>query len=435
MAYATGQREEKRCTIGRVWSLDWGAGSVVVHRRAPRMDARLRLKWEPLSESSAAQGGAERAAPKALAQPSLEKVPAAQLLLVVQLHDGVISHASARRLDRAGWRIREGIARTPESVNVHRIREEWLNTLEEMTRRCREVPMIGGMKVSAVVPHRSEGLGVARGFVTEKSGPSIGVHFGAPEDLQKWVKKSRIDFLEVYSGKGSLTSAVKETGLKVGEGLDAKVIAYNRYWDLADKDMVVDFAWLVCVALRPKATHTGTPCTHQCVLGQKDPSAQDQRLYDLSLILAEHQQAHGLLASDENPVGSQLRKQRKWESVFGTMEEPVFPWRVVRGDGCQMGCSCPGWRKETPGEQEAKEGQPVKKARDWLTNFDLSIMARRCKQTAALFSAWHDHVQLRGSVRTPDGLVKLASFSGQYSEVESALYANALRKALGNSTG
>ena len=155
MAYATGPREEKRCTIGQVWSLDWGAGSVVVHRHAPRMDARLRLKWEPLSETTAAQGGAESAGPRALAQPSLEKVPAVQLILVVQLHDGVISHASARRLDRAGWRIREGIARTPESVNVYRIREEWLNTLEEMTRRCREVPMIGGMKVSAVVPHRS----------------------------------------------------------------------------------------------------------------------------------------------------------------------------------------------------------------------------------------------------------------------------------------
>ena len=44
VAYATGQREEKRCTIGRVWSLDWGAGSVVVHRHAPRMDSKLRLK-------------------------------------------------------------------------------------------------------------------------------------------------------------------------------------------------------------------------------------------------------------------------------------------------------------------------------------------------------------------------------------------------------
>merc|ERR1712025_641113 len=96
-----------------------------------------------------------------------------------------------------------------------------------------------------------------------------------------------------------------------------------------------------------------------------------------------------------------------------------------------MGCSCPGWRKETSGEQEAKEGQPGKKTRDWLTNFDLSVMARRCRQTAALFSSWHKHVQLRGSVRTPEGLVKLASFSGQYSEVESALYANALKKALG----
>ena len=115
--------------------------------------------------------------------------------------------------------------------------------------------------------------------------------------------------MEVSSGIRNLTSAVSHAGLKAAEGLDSEVMAYNRYWDLSDKDMIVDFAGLVCVALRPRATHTGTPCTHQCLLGRKDPSSQDQRLYDLSLILAEHQEDHGLLASDENPVGSLLRKQ------------------------------------------------------------------------------------------------------------------------------
>ena len=133
-------------------------------------------------------------------------------------------------------------------------------------------------------------------------------------------------------------------------------------------------------------------------------------------------------------MGSLLRKQPRWESVFGTMEEPVFPWRVVRGDGCQMGCSCPGWRKGTPGEQSAEVGQPVKKSRDWLSNFDLSVMARRCKQTSALLPSGHEHVQLRGSVRTPNGAIKLATFSGQYSEVESALYATALEIALRKET-
>ena len=28
-----------------------------------------------------------------------------QVLLVVQLHDGVVSHAAARRLDKAGWKL------------------------------------------------------------------------------------------------------------------------------------------------------------------------------------------------------------------------------------------------------------------------------------------------------------------------------------------
>ena len=81
--------------------------SGLVHRHAPRMDAELRLKWEPLSEEFSSESGAETASPAAAAQPSLEEVPVAELLLVVQLHDGVISHASARRLDKAGWRFQK----------------------------------------------------------------------------------------------------------------------------------------------------------------------------------------------------------------------------------------------------------------------------------------------------------------------------------------
>ena len=182
--------------------------------------------------------------------------------------------------------------KSPDPVDVYNIREEWLTTLEEMTRRCREVPSVGGDSVSAAVlcrggvpgvargssaaPLRGLEPGVVRGSTVETSKASTGVYFSAPEDLQKWVCKKRVDFLEVYSGTGNLTSAINRLGLKAAEGLDSKVVAYNRSWDLSDQGMISDSAWLVCVALRPRATHTGTPCTHQCLLGQKDPSAQDQ---------------------------------------------------------------------------------------------------------------------------------------------------------------
>ena len=95
-----------------------------------------------------------------------------------------------------------------------------------------------------------------------------------------------------------------------------------------------------------------------------------------------------------------------------------------------MNCSCPGWRKGSPGEEAAEVGQSVRKSRDWLANFDLSLMARRCKQTSALFPSEHEHVQLRGTVRTSEGSLKLATFSGRYSDVESALYAAAVKAAL-----
>ena len=41
-------------------------------------------------------------------KPSLEGVTPKQVLAVVQLHDGVLQHSVARRLDRAGWKIPEG---------------------------------------------------------------------------------------------------------------------------------------------------------------------------------------------------------------------------------------------------------------------------------------------------------------------------------------
>ena len=164
-------------------------------------------------------------------------MPASELLLVVQLHDGVISHASARRWDKAGWRVQEGIARTPEPVDIYKIHEEWLTTLENMTRRCREVQSVGGHGAFSVALCRGYEPGAVRGTLAapcrglepgKARGPSIGVRFDAPQDLQKWVRKSRVDFLEVYSGSGNLTLAANRAGLKAAEGLDSKVVAYNR---------------------------------------------------------------------------------------------------------------------------------------------------------------------------------------------------------------
>ena len=40
-------------------------------------------------------------------KPSLEGITPKQVLAVVQLHDGVLQHSVARRLDRAGWTISE----------------------------------------------------------------------------------------------------------------------------------------------------------------------------------------------------------------------------------------------------------------------------------------------------------------------------------------
>eukprot|EP00969_Alexandrium_andersonii_P319430 14110593-Alexandrium_andersonii.AAC.1 len=48
-----------------------------------------------------------------------ESVPFAQLLAAVALHSGVLAHASAPALDRAGWRVEEGIASSEGDLQLH----------------------------------------------------------------------------------------------------------------------------------------------------------------------------------------------------------------------------------------------------------------------------------------------------------------------------
>ena len=42
-------------------------------------------------------------------RPLLETIKFGQVICTVELNSGVLAHAAARRLDRAGWRIEEGL--------------------------------------------------------------------------------------------------------------------------------------------------------------------------------------------------------------------------------------------------------------------------------------------------------------------------------------
>ena len=99
----------KVCKIGRVVAIIRAEAEVAVHKHRPVTDGRLRVKWVPLFVTSPEEGGQEREGVEG--RPSVENVAVKCVLATVQLHDSVMSHAAARRLDRAGWRLDKGSAR------------------------------------------------------------------------------------------------------------------------------------------------------------------------------------------------------------------------------------------------------------------------------------------------------------------------------------
>ena len=118
-----------------------------------------------------------------------------------------------------------------------------------------------------------------------------------------------------------------------GDGIDNRVVSYGRTWPLDQLEARLGLAWLICVGLQPAGTHTGTPCTHMCMLGNAQDAPETEALNKLSLDIAEHQRACGLLASNENPVGSNLRKRPDWENALGALDQPVEPWQYFQSTG------------------------------------------------------------------------------------------------------
>ena len=66
-------------------------------------NASSQVRWLPLFYG---QDGVETTEPGG--KPSLEAITVKQVLTVVQLHDGILGYAVARRLDKAGWKVSEG---------------------------------------------------------------------------------------------------------------------------------------------------------------------------------------------------------------------------------------------------------------------------------------------------------------------------------------
>ena len=195
--------------------------------------------------------------------------------------------------------------------------------------------------------------------------------------------------------------------MTAGEGIDNQGVSYGRVWPLDDKKVQRQLAWLVCDGLRPRSTHTGTPCTKMCMVGGRTDGAETESLNRVSWEIAVHQESHGRLASNEQPVGSNLYGRKEWAKAFGTYGCPKMPWRHVRGAGCQMGLVCPGGRTagSRPDDNEAYPplGRPMEKEQEWMANFDISEMNLRCRNPKCRVGSSHVHQHARGSVKLPEG--------------------------------
>ena len=92
--------------LGRVVNFSVAEGSATLHHYWPRVDAALRVRWPPAfarppegNDGEVAQEG----------EPLRETVEISRILTVVDLRDGVMNHASARKLDRANLKVDEGV--------------------------------------------------------------------------------------------------------------------------------------------------------------------------------------------------------------------------------------------------------------------------------------------------------------------------------------
>ena len=268
----------RRRRLGRVAQLDRLEQAVTVHRHGALADGRLRVKWQPIY----LDGGREVLGGGAVA--ALETVQYAEVLLVVELHTGVLAHGAARRLDRSGWRLEEGILeRGVAAVDV------------PIELECKASVRLG--QLANVLAAPLEGRLQWRG--------------GA---LQQWASTGTVDFVEVFAGEGELSIALAREGLSVGAGIDSRRPAYGRSWDLVRPEAQEQLEWLLTNVLKPRGLHVATPCTPWCILGANRPDKAARALLLLSVRLLRRQDQLGFLGSFETPLGSRLVKEKEWDS-------------------------------------------------------------------------------------------------------------------------
>ena len=218
IAYALATRPPPKaagraCGAGQVKTVvRTGQAEVVLHRYRARADGRLRVHWIGvyLGEDGQDVFGDDPAHHGL--RPALEQVAAKRILCVIQLHDGVMSHAAARQLDKAGWTWRQ------EELDV--------------AVRLVQQPLEERSRIWAVA--QSE-LNDRLRKETEERFKLVGSRLAV-----------RLDFVELGIGQGELTAQVRRLGFLALDGLNEGSLSYGQAWCLEDPRVREQLLWLLC---------------------------------------------------------------------------------------------------------------------------------------------------------------------------------------------
>ena len=285
----------KRCRVGRVLNLSDVERAVTVHKHRAVTDSRLRVRWLP-SFIDADQGEIVGAG----TTPAIQTVSVDALVSVIELHDGVIGHASARRLDKAGWRIDDAVVDGDGAVSVAPLAP---------------LPLPLPSSANARLESLSRSL----------ANPPRACIRGSKEAWAQWCETGFVDFLEVFNAGGALSVAISQAGLSRGDPVCPQS-SYGRTWDFTHARCRQMLTWLVRDVLQPRGLHIAYS------------SGPSDALTRMVCDLLVHQHCRGLLASFAAPRSCLIFRDRAWTDAFGGIGVPAggSPWRHVQADTCMF---------------------------------------------------------------------------------------------------
>ncbi|MEC7232780.1 MAG: hypothetical protein VXW31_07575, partial [Planctomycetota bacterium] len=330
----------RRCRVGKVLSVADDRTSVTVHVYEARAGDRLQVIWEP---AFAAVEGTD------VLRQVVETLDAKRILGLVELSNGVLNHAAASRLARAGWRV-------DESTVQH----------GALQAAAAVMPTLRG---ETLAPPLSLAPTIRADALLRAGRPLEDLRFEAAAVRERATTgRERGIFVEIFAGKGLLSAAIREGGWPVADGIDIVTRAYGRTWDLrspADRGCLLHLLFAV---LRPWGIHWALPCTKYSTLGGQNPDDYDTDLADFVIDGLEHSAAAGCHASFEGPRSHGLVSGERWQRTFGSPEFPRQPWKYHFPDGC-----C--YRVRSP------DCIPLAMQKPYIlmATFDLSFMNLRCR--------------------------------------------------------